>query len=140
MQPMRRALIVIGTVLLTACGNGEVVEVPNDIPVDVVPENVPTYVTDSVPLPATKALLFFAKEHDPFSRKNEALVRQFYGSGAAKLSTFRIDFSSATGARLKYGVLVEDTFVLLGQNGERITSILHPTTQELQSLLSGTAP
>gem|GEM_PF-1443460 len=81
------------------------------------------------------AVLFFARADDPFSVRNDFLLRAIYASGAALISTYRLEFSTSTGARLTYGAIVPDTFILLGPNGERQNSIIHPTEVELRSFL-----
>lgn len=86
------------------------------------------------------SVLFFFKADDPFSIRSDAAIRNVYGTGGAVVTTYRLDFPSSTGARLKYGVLVEDTFVLLDAQGERVASFIHPTDEEIRIILRGNIP
>ena len=86
------------------------------------------------------SVLFFYRETDPFSVRSDAVIRSVYGTGGAVVSTYRLDFSTSTGARLKYGVLVEDTFVLLDAQGERVAGFIHPTDEEVRIILRGNIP
>ncbi len=86
------------------------------------------------------AVLFFHKPSDPFSVRNDTLLKKLYSTGGIVVSTYKIDFSSSTGARLTYGVVVEDTFVLLDTKGERVGSFLHPTPEEIHIILRGKVP
>ncbi len=81
-------------------------------------------------------VLFFAKKSDPFSQRSDEMIRRVYASGAALLSTYRIDSDTSTGARLTYGIIVPDTFVLLGADGARQTNLIHPDETELKSFLA----
>lgn len=85
------------------------------------------------------ALLFFASD-DPFSDASEAFLHKAYESGAAKVSAYRLEFGSSTGARLTHGVLVPNTFVLLDASGQRVTAVIHPSQEELSILLRGNIP
>lgn len=86
------------------------------------------------------SVLFFAKEGDPFSIRSDAAIRAIYGTGAAVVTTYRLDYPTSTGARIKYGVVVEDTFVLLDAQGQRVTSLIHPTVEEIRIILRGNIP
>lgn len=86
------------------------------------------------------AILFFAKPGDVFSEANDKLLRSLYDAGDVTVSTYRLDFSSATGSRLRYGVIVEDTFVLLDATGERVNAFIHPTPDEVRILVRGKVP
>lgn len=86
------------------------------------------------------SVLFFAKEGDPFSVRSDAAIRAVYGTGAAVVTTYRLDYPTSTGARIKYGVVVEDTFVLLDAQGQRVTSLIHPTVEEIRIILRGNIP
>jgi len=63
------------------------------------------------------------------------MLQAIYASGSALLSTYRLDYGSSTGARFTYGVIVPDTFVLLGPDGVRKTNVIHPSEAELRALL-----
>lgn len=80
--------------------------------------------------------LFFHQNADPFSQRSDRLLRQWYGSGAVDVSTLRVDVGTASGMTLAFSVLLPDTFVLLNASGSKVASVLHPTAQELRSLLS----
>ncbi len=81
------------------------------------------------------ALIFFAQAADLFSSRSDRTLQAIYASGSALLSTYRLDYGSSTGARFTYGVIVPDTFVLLGPDGARKTNVIHPSETELQALL-----
>jgi len=78
-------------------------------------------------------LLFFAG-NDIFSRDIDATLRSIYGSGGVVASTFRLEFGSATGARLQYGVLVPSSLVVITASGAE-KPILYPTEEHLHILL-----
>lgn len=86
------------------------------------------------------SVLFFFKPSDPFSVRSEAVIQSVYGTGAAVVTTYRLHYPTATGARLKYGVLVEDTFVLLDAQGQRVSNFIHPTPDEIRIILRGNIP
>lgn len=85
-------------------------------------------------------VLFFAKAQDPFSAAHHALLTALSASGKLTVPTYRIDFDSATGSRLGYGVFASDTFVTLGGSGQRLSIAIHPTDDEVRSLLTSTHP
>lgn len=85
-------------------------------------------------------ILFFAKDGDPFSAAHDKILQALYESGSVSVTTYRVDYGSSTGARLRYGVVVEDTFVLLGPSGERVASLVHPSEEDISILVRGRLP
>lgn len=81
------------------------------------------------------SVLFFAKDTDPFSRLNDQRLKVLYGSGSATISTYRVPFNESAELQLKYGVFVEDTFVLVGTGAERLGLIIHPSAEELKEII-----
>lgn len=81
------------------------------------------------------AILFFAEKSDPFSAKHDALLQRLSRSGALKIPVYRLEFGSSTGARITYGAIVPDTFVLLDAKKARSSSLIHPTDAELLTAL-----
>ncbi len=94
--------------------------------------------TSSVLLKGKSTLLFFAQTDDPFSLSHEEMILSL--AIAKKLTTpvFRVDFAN-TSMKLEYGVIVPDTFVLLDAMGERLESIIHPSSVELRTLLTSSS-
>lgn len=86
------------------------------------------------------AILFFARSSDPYSVDHDHLLQSLYESGAVSVSTYRVDFASATGARLQYGVIIEDTFILLDASGQRVGAFTHPSPDEIRILVQGRVP
>ena len=82
------------------------------------------------------AVLFFIGVDDPFSARHAAFIQTLVVSSELKVPTYRLDFATATGARIDYGVVVPDTFILLDAKGQRIESLIHPTDEELKKLLT----
>jgi hypothetical protein len=83
------------------------------------------------------SVLFFAKDADPFSRLSDQRLKILYGTGAAGVSTYRVPFNESAELQLKYGVFVEDTFVLVGTGSERLGLIIHPSERELKEMIRG---
>lgn len=105
--------------------------------VDHTPRYLP-YTTNAVGK-GKSALLFFAGS-DVFSEASDAFLKRVYASGGIRVSTHRLEFASATGSRITHGVLVQNTFVLLDPNGNRVTAVVHPSEEELRILLRGNIP
>lgn len=131
------ALSIIGC-LLVGCSGAEPTTVASPTVAIPTPTEVPSYVSyrDHRPRKNEQAVLFFAKSGDPFSEKTDEVLRELYGSGGMLLSTYRVDTMTDTGALLTYIVFFEDTVVLLGKNGERVGSLLHPTRDALKVMLT----
>ncbi len=93
----------------------------------------PVYQDYSARVPANGGpmVLFFALSSDPFSMKHDALLGSLSASGKLKLPVYRVDFGLATGALVTYAVFVPDTFVVLDASGQRTTSLIHPSSDEL---------
>ncbi len=145
---MHKRLAVIGFLfLLAACGGPPATEivVPTESDesssADLSNDDVLyTEYSDRLVGQGESSVLFFSKPTDPFSMKSDAVIRATYGSGAALVSTYRLDFQTSTGARLKYGVLVEDTFVLVDSTGARVANFVHPPADVIGTILRGRLP
>lgn len=83
----------------------------------------------------TPAVLFFEQSADVFSQRSDRLLQHLYGSGAATISTYRLDAGTASGMKLKFTVLLADTFVVVNGSGAKVSSILHPNANELTKLV-----
>lgn len=131
------ALSIIGCLLVGCTKAVPTTVVPPSVAIPT-PTKVPSYVSyrEHRPRPNEQAVLFFAKSDDPFSQKTDEVLRELYGSGGMLLSTYRVDTVTETGALLTYIVFFEDTVVLLGKNGERVGSLLHPTRDALKLMLT----
>ncbi len=139
-----RRLAVLGIFLaLTGCGGPSTVPADQEAPApETTLQTKPRYIPYSPrELDSRRgAILFFAGTADRFSVANDHLLQSLYESGAVSVSTYRVDFGSATGARLKYGVIVEDTFILLDASGERVGAYTHPSPDEVRILVQGRVP
>ncbi len=66
---------------------------------------------------------------------HHVLISEAVLNDQIRIPTYRVDFSTASSLKIRYGVIVPDTFVLLGAHGEKLQSILHPSDTELRQLL-----
>lgn len=82
------------------------------------------------------SVLFFSSKQDPFSIQSDRLLLSLYSSGSAKISTYRVDIDTVTGAKIRFGVFVPDTFVLIDAGGSRVGALVHPTQAELRTLVT----
>ncbi len=85
-------------------------------------------------------VLFFAKASDLFSLQHDMQIQSLAAAHTLRLSVYLVDFDTGTGARLAFGVVVPDTFVLLDAQGQRTSLLIHPTPHELHALLSTPSP
>lgn len=128
--------------LLALSGCGTPAPTPEPAPSPAQTETRPRYLPYSPRMVDSRrgAMLFFVKDSDPYSVEHDHLLESLYESGSVSVSTYRVDFGSATGARLKYGVIVEDTFILLDASGERVGAFTHPSTADIHVLVQGRVP
>ncbi len=140
---MNYRLLALGFLCtLTACGSDPLPPVTNVIEEEVGENSEIVYADYASGLlgRGKSAVLFFFTPSDPLSMKNDALLRKAYEAGTAVVSTYRVDFHSSTGARLTYGVLVENTFVLVDSTGVGVKNFIHPTPEEINIFLRGNIP
>jgi hypothetical protein len=127
-------LLTVG-LLCAACSSAEPLPEQDLSLDDLPPPSGPAYVENFGRLPVRgPMILFFSKVADPFSERSDAVLRSVYGSGAALFTTYRLDLGSSTGAKLKYAVFTEDTFVSVSGSGT-VQSIVHPSAQQIRELL-----
>lgn len=82
-----------------------------------------------------QALLFFWQPGDVFSQRSDRILTRLYGSGAATISTYKLDAGTASGMKLQFTVLLPDTFVLVNGSGAKVSMFLHPNPDELTKLV-----
>ena len=133
--------LLLTLLLVSACRfsppetNGEALPTERSGPVALQQKPVYTDFSDKTLGHGRASVLFFRSLNDPFSIKSDAFLQSFYASDAALLSTYRIT-DAADDLKLRYGVFVSDTFVLLDIKGEPKGALVHPTEKELQLLLT----
>lgn len=81
-------------------------------------------------------VLFFHAPWCPFCVKSDANLHALYGTQAPTISTYKVDFDSATELRQRYGVVVQDTFVVIDGDGGKIDVRHNPTMEDLSRLLT----
>jgi len=83
-----------------------------------------------------KSVLFFHAKWCPACKKNEALLNKFYGAGEYPISVYKIDYDSASELKKQFGVVSQDTFVVIDGNGNQLSSQTFPSETKLESLIS----
>lgn len=83
-------------------------------------------------------LLFFHAPWCPFCVKNNQNLLSLYGEGNASLSTYKIDYDTSDDLKRRYGIVTQDTFVLVDGNGTALKTVIHPGDAELSLLLNPT--
>lgn len=83
------------------------------------------------------SLLFFYAAWCPKCQTNDALLTDWYGSKAFPVSSYKIDYDTATSLKSKYGVVQQDTFILIDGSGAEITRTAFPSQDKLMQLISG---
>jgi thioredoxin 1 len=81
------------------------------------------------------AVLFFHASWCPECAAADALLVQWYGSMGFPLSTYKIDYDTATDLRARYGVTSQHTFVKIDGQGKALKTVIGPTNAALKTLL-----
>ncbi len=80
-------------------------------------------------------LLFFHAPWCPFCVANDALLHTLYDGEDFSRSTYKIDYDTATELRSRYGIVTQDTVVLVDGNGEKLESLIHPSESDFRTML-----
>jgi len=83
-----------------------------------------------------QSLLFFHAPWCPYCRINDARLLKLYEERAATVSTYKIDYDSHLDLRSRYGIVEQDTFVLIDGQGNAIQEIFRPNEQKLRDLVA----
>ena len=81
------------------------------------------------------SVLFFHAAWCPKCIANDAKLNSWYTSQDFPRSIYRVDYDTAVELKKQYGVVQQDTFVLIDGNGAKIDAASFPTDARLQGLL-----
>lgn len=80
---------------------------------------------------------FFAASWCPACKEHDTLLRDWYSSGDVLVSTYKIDYDTASDLRSRYGVVQQDTFVRIDERGDVLQVISFSDEVSLRNLISG---
>ncbi|MDA1208859.1 MAG: thioredoxin family protein [bacterium] len=83
------------------------------------------------------AVLFFHAAWCPYCQKNDALLNNFYDTGDFPLSTYKIDYDTASELKSRFGVVQQDTFVVIDGAGNKVSSKSFPSEDALRAMIEG---
>lgn len=95
-----------------------------------------TGVTDAQLGNGMNKVLFFHAGWCPYCKAHDASLQEWYAAGDVPISTYKVDYDSSLALRSLYGVLSQDTFVLVDGNGAKVRDISgYPSDDEVRALL-----
>lgn len=84
---------------------------------------------------ATK-VLFFHAGWCPYCKAHDQALQGWYAAGNVALSTHKIDFDSSLELRGRYGVVQQDTFVLVDGSGTKLQELTgFPSNASIQAMI-----
>lgn len=84
------------------------------------------------------SVLFFHAAWCPDCQADDKDLTAWYAAGVPyAASTYKVDYDTASALKQKYGVVVQDTFVLIDGKGEKIRMAMRPTDADIKNMLSG---
>ena len=83
-----------------------------------------------------KALLFFHAEWCPTCHQKDAILSGLYDTGEYAISTYKVDYDNSDELKKLFGVVSQDTFVLIDGNGNVIANVSGANAVQLQNMLS----
>lgn len=96
-----------------------------------------TSFNDSVIGNGETSVLFFHAAWCPYCRTHDTNLQAWYNGGAdLALSTYKIDYDTAEDLKARYGVVQQDTFVVIDGQGNLVKTVSFPTESALQALLA----
>lgn len=81
------------------------------------------------------AVLFFYAAWCPFCQEKDNSLRQWYTEAEFPMKVYRVDFDTEMELRQKYGIVQQDSFVLINASGEAVTTEVSPSLTQLKRLL-----
>ena len=82
-------------------------------------------------------LLFFHAPWCSYCKANHDRLTNLYKKSSASISTYRIDYDSSTDIKAQYGVVQQDTFVLVDAEGNVQQSVTRPDEATLVAMING---
>lgn len=79
--------------------------------------------------------LFFYSSWSPFAVRTDAHLRSLSEGHPLEYPVFKVDFEQFADLAKRFGVTREDAIIVIGSDGEKIRTILHPSKDELKLLL-----
>lgn len=112
-------------------------QVPSSSTASMIATATPVYAAykDDVIGNGESSVLFFYASWCPFCKENDKILGKAYSEGAAHRSTYKIDYDTATELKRRFGIVTQDTFVLIDGNGDVKRTAIHPTVADLLSFL-----
>lgn len=81
-------------------------------------------------------VLFFHAGWCPYCKAHDVALREWYGAEDISLTTYKIDYDSSLALRSRYGVLSQDTFVLVDGDGKKVQELSgYPSNDSIRALL-----
>lgn len=81
------------------------------------------------------SLLFFYASWCPKCQTNDGLLTDAYDAGKGAISTYKVDYDTADALKEQFGVVQQDTFVLIDGDGNVVKTAAFPSKEELHSLI-----
>ena len=83
------------------------------------------------------AVLFFHASWCPMCKANDKNLKGFYGEGGVPLNTYKIDYDTASALKSQFGVVQQDTFVLIDGDGKPLKTISFPGKEAVRDIVNG---
>lgn len=82
-----------------------------------------TGITEAQLQDGSTKVLFFHAGWCPYCKAHDQALQGWYAADNAKLSTYKIDYDSSLELRSRYGVVQQDTFVLVDGSGNKLQEL-----------------
>lgn len=83
------------------------------------------------------SVLFFHAAWCPDCKATDAKLRSWYGAGQYPVSTYQVNYDTETALRQQYGIVRQNTVVLIDGSGKAIRSAINPSDADVQAMLGG---
>ncbi|MDP6561944.1 MAG: thioredoxin family protein [Candidatus Peribacteraceae bacterium] len=104
-------------------------------PTQVVQDGSYTQYADGVIGNGQESVLFFHATWCPKCKENDGRLKEFYGSSDYPRSVYKIDYDTSTDLKSQYGIIGQDTFILIDGNGNEVKRVRFPSREALRDLL-----
>lgn len=82
-----------------------------------------------------ESILFFHAAWCPYCIANNTKLEAWYAEKHFPRSVYKIDFDTADELKARFGVTNQDTFILIGRDGNEIKRVTFPSESDLLELL-----